>query len=162
MLIPLKQFICDSCGEIIQRPEQGWIEWLMINDSDKGLTCGKFRICHHRSFSPYKTTQGCYNYIHHPDCADMHLHHYLDQENKTAFNIRNGKELSISRFQGVPALSSKEHWEFTMRLEQPYYEEARLYLRKAQADNFFPPDDYEFMFDKNKLKLLIEEYNVWL
>jgi len=27
-LRPLKQFICDCCNEIIEQPEQGYLEWL--------------------------------------------------------------------------------------------------------------------------------------
>ena len=25
-LIPLKQWICDSCGEVIEKPEDGWLD----------------------------------------------------------------------------------------------------------------------------------------
>ena len=28
MLKPLKQFYCDSCNQIIEKPKDGWVEWL--------------------------------------------------------------------------------------------------------------------------------------
>lgn len=27
-LQPLKQWICDTCGEIIEAPHDGWLEWV--------------------------------------------------------------------------------------------------------------------------------------
>ena len=32
MLEPLKQFICDKCGETIKSPRDGWVEWLEQGD----------------------------------------------------------------------------------------------------------------------------------
>jgi hypothetical protein len=30
MLKPLEQFICDKCSNVIEKPEEGWIEWLLF------------------------------------------------------------------------------------------------------------------------------------
>jgi len=43
-LIPLQQWICDSCGGLIETPRDGWFEWYAgINDH---VATG-FRIVHH-------------------------------------------------------------------------------------------------------------------
>jgi hypothetical protein len=56
MLEPLRQWICDTCGEIIQSAEQGYVEWMETNDKMHG-----FRIVHHARHSPRKGIGGdCY------------------------------------------------------------------------------------------------------
>lgn len=50
---PLEQFLCDECGQPIEKPEQGWLEWLVIDEQKQG-----FRIVHHKSYSP--RSSGCY------------------------------------------------------------------------------------------------------
>ena len=161
MLEPLKQFICDSCGEVINSPEEGWIEWLEVYTDDGGR-CSKFRICHQKGYSPYKSPLGCYNYTDHPDRADMHLHHFLEEEAIINERLSEVVDNPSARFLGIRVVDVKEYAELLRRIKMPHFEEARLYFQKAKADHFFAPDDREYMFDKNKLKLLIEEYNVWL
>jgi hypothetical protein len=45
-LLPLSQWKCDACGQIVARPEMGGVEWLA------GPTCGTkahaFRLVHTR------------------------------------------------------------------------------------------------------------------
>ena len=43
-LKPLKQWICDSCGELIKKPEDGW--WEYLSDTNTYLVSG-FRIVHY-------------------------------------------------------------------------------------------------------------------
>lgn len=155
MLAPLQQFICDSCGEVIKRPEDGWIEWLVTGERDN-YVCHSFRICHHKSRSPYPGRDGCYNYAHHPDGADMHLHHYYEGKN---LRVDRKPMNTRKRFEGFETSDRKALLILRMRLEYPYYEEARLYLKKAIADKFLPADDH---LTEEALKCVIEEYNVWL
>lgn len=54
MLIPLKQFICDECGEIINSPGEGYVEWEEGIDQDGQFFAKGFRIVHHLPKSPYK------------------------------------------------------------------------------------------------------------
>jgi hypothetical protein len=159
MLTPLKQFICDSCGEIIQSPEQGWIEWLVKGTINKDATCSNFRICHHKSASPYEWRHGCYNYATHPDGADMHLNHYYDGKK---FRIGRKPFHTKKRFEGIETSDKRALTILRLRLECPYYEEARLYLDKARKDNFLPMKGDEYIINEEVLKCVIEEYNVWL
>ena len=32
MLVPLKQFICDECGTVIESPEDGYVEWESVRE----------------------------------------------------------------------------------------------------------------------------------
>jgi len=56
MLKPLQQWICDACGEVIESPEQGYVEWMETDDKMHG-----FRIVHHALYSPRKRDgRNCY------------------------------------------------------------------------------------------------------
>lgn len=156
MLEPLKQFICDSCGEIIKRPEDGWIEWLIKGNAQDGYTCSDFRICHHKSRSPYEGVDGCYNYANRMGEATMHLNHYYSGRN---LRVDRKPLHTTKRFEGIETSDRKALLILRLRLEYPYYEEARLYLKKAIADKFLPADDH---LTEEALKCVIEEYNVWL
>jgi hypothetical protein len=46
----LQQWICDTCGEIIADPSQGYVEWLTGEDR---LAHG-YRIVHHAPYSPIR------------------------------------------------------------------------------------------------------------
>lgn len=49
-LIPLKQWVCDSCGGVIEKPEDGWFEW--YTEMNLSLDTG-FRIVHYRESCMY-------------------------------------------------------------------------------------------------------------
>jgi hypothetical protein len=51
---PFTRWRCDECGQPIERPRDGWVEW---RERD-GVLCD-FRIVHHVSASP-RGEQGCY------------------------------------------------------------------------------------------------------
>ena len=74
-LIPLKQFICDTCGGIINSPEEGWLEWLLDVNTTPHTNYG-FKIIHHSS-AENKSEKGCYNYTGHPLEVGNHLKRYL-------------------------------------------------------------------------------------
>jgi hypothetical protein len=70
MLEPLKQFICDTCGRVIAKPEDGWVEWLCSFDESQGKFINKnFRVCHHEI--------RCMKLADHIDSADNHLQNML-------------------------------------------------------------------------------------
>jgi hypothetical protein len=55
------RWMCDGCGEWINSPEQGWLEWDRQSVNGTSLNAG-FRIVHHRLASPRQNTQhGCYD-----------------------------------------------------------------------------------------------------
>src|SRR5665213_64374 len=126
MLKPLQQWFCDRCGQVIERPEEGWVEWL---DDDGGPHA--FKIVHHATFSPRETPNRCYFYADSPDEASNHLHNLveegvipwllscldvvleLDREHNNPPQILNG--------------AIRDYVELFRRLCIPYFEEARLH-----------------------------------
>jgi hypothetical protein len=56
---------CDTCGEPIRRPRDGWVSW-----AEQGGVIDQFQIVHHASASPLASMTGCYA----PDeLGSMHL-----------------------------------------------------------------------------------------
>jgi hypothetical protein len=53
-LIPLQQWYCDTCDELIGKPEEGWLEW-MVDEERQGYG---YRICHHFLASPISKAAG--------------------------------------------------------------------------------------------------------
>lgn len=89
----------------------------------------------------------------------MHLNHYYEGRK---LRVDRKPMHTTKRFEGLETSDKKALLILRLRLECPYYEEARLYLRKARADNFLPREDNEYAIDEEVLKRVIEEYNVWL
>lgn len=55
------QWICDTCGEVIERVKDGWFEWVSRRDDSGGKsTVSNFRIVHHIAASPRRGKGGCY------------------------------------------------------------------------------------------------------
>ena len=143
-LTPLKQWICDSCGEIIEKPEEGWFEW--YEDKKTSLGTG-FRIVHHRNSCMYDDSM-------------------LNHQGKTTLDLNlkdvigtDGLANSLFRIE----LSEKDIYtladlkgfiEILRRLHIPYWEEARLYWDKAYRDGFHDGCD----FSENTLLSVINEY----
>jgi hypothetical protein len=143
-LKPLKQWICDSCGEIIKKPENGWFEWY-INDNTN-IEEG-FRIVHHQK-------------------ACMYAAKSLRKQNKLVADLNltdvigpNGLADSLFRIElsekGVYKIKDlREFVEILRRLHVPYWEEARRYWDKAHKDGFHDACDY----GENALLSILNEY----
>ncbi len=143
-LIPLKQWICDSCGGVIEKPTDGWLEW--YTEKDKSLDSG-FRIVHHRESCMYNDMT--LNQQNRSPC-DLSLSLVLGSGGLGYFLF----ELELSE-KGVHKFASiKELIEIIRRLHLPYYEEARLYWNDALRDGFHDGCS----FDENTLLAIIQNY----
>jgi hypothetical protein len=163
MLKPLTQFYCDTCGEIINCPKEGWIEWISENDKEKGtFKTHSFRIVHHMTHSPIatKTNNGCYQHSKKIERRDSHLDHFLSKEYKMA-NILMFLDIGSyhnPEYNGTYLTDMRQYVETVRRLTIPYYEEARHYWTEALDDGFFIDANERMIFSVNNLKHLIEKY----
>jgi hypothetical protein len=112
MLKPLKQWICDTCGEVIQQPDHGWLDWL-VAEAGEGYSFSGFRIIHHRPRSPRPA--GCYQYERRIGLQGIHLDWVYSAE------VGKGWIIHLVEYASNP----KESAELLRRLTIPYYEEAR-------------------------------------
>jgi hypothetical protein len=116
-LKPLEQFICDECGELINKIEDGWFEWI----DNAGNPIHGFRIVHANGRSPrFKNGGNCY-YPESFNISDLHL---------DSLTRIDGPALLLSFFDRKLD-DPKELAEIIRRLHIPHYEEARRYLKRA-------------------------------
>ena len=124
-LLPLSQWKCDACGQIIERPEMGWVEWLA--GPTHGTKAHAFRIVHNSSRCQYPSM----GRVH-----DIHLVHLLGPDGlATLLELVSPGGRTANREDGVANLD--EWCELVRRLHVPHYEEARHYWAYAEADNVF-------------------------
>ena len=170
MLDPLQQWICDTCAEVIKRPEQGWIEWLADADGEIAWSHHGFKIVHHKSNSPrrsqFDTDAHCYNYTlnggKRPGLLVMDTH--LDDvvgEAATPFVMMfvDPGPISAPTYQGPLARDLREWAEFSRRLTIPYYEEGRFYWEKARSDGWFESAVEIQPFTPSVLREIIQHYS---
>lgn len=152
MLEPLKQFFCDTCEDIIEKPEDGWVEWLTSYDDKRERWVEKnFRICHHRA--------RCMRLASHPDVSDNHLHNLLE-DNTMIIQLYDMLESESDPNRGFGVEDIGEVVEFLRRLTLPYYEEARRHLEQAKDEGFIEGGPGEIShYLPRTLKSVIEQYS---
>lgn len=156
MLIPLKQWICDTCGEIIELPEHGWLEWRQ----DENLKAFDFRIVHHKLYSPRRPGDDCYR----SDNSHNHLDDYVGEDGLPHLlcllygGIHIDPDLGRHSCPDVNVKDIREWMELIRRLQVTYYEEARQYFDRASEDGHFEGVCGN-IFRPEELKYIIEEYS---
>jgi len=144
-LKPLKQFICDSCGKLIEKPKDGW--WEYLHDRKTELVSG-FRIVHYGGPCYYNVQALGRKNI---SVGDMHLEHML---RSSGFgNMLHWLELSEKK-KIDDQFNISEFTEIMRRLYLPYWEEARQYWERAFSDGFHD----KCGFSENDLLQIINEY----
>lgn len=149
-LLPLKQWVCDTCGEVIKTPEDGWVEF----QPDSEHKYVGFSIVHHKLASPNNESRnGCYC-----QTEGMHLNEYLGVSGLSKLLVFMDVGSYHSPVFQAPTKNIRNWVEFTRRLQVPYYEEARLYWEKAMRDGFFDSPSETYLYLPDKLKDLVEQY----
>lgn len=148
-MTPFEQFICDSCGEMIESTDDGWVEWI----SDDDLKAHSFRIVHRDQKCQYDSYRV-------RGLSDDHLTEFLGP-NRLANLYRFidlGPIHDPKGLRSPKARNLREYMEIVRRLTIPHYEEARLYWDKAKQDGFFEGANEIWVYFSNNLKALIEKY----
>jgi hypothetical protein len=158
MLEPLKQFICDTCNQLIEYPEDGWLEWLECFDEKQHRILQKeFRICHRIS--------GCRRHANHADVQKIGLEAFTGEPGMIWLigNLERGfipEHLKFDHdYKGIPVLDMREYAELMRRIMLPHYEEARGYFDQAEDDDHFLHVDATVMLTSETLKGIIEKYS---
>lgn len=145
-LLPLEQFKCDACGQIIGSPDAGWVEWLA--GPTRGTKAHGFRIVHNINRCQYPSSTRVH---------DMSLSRLLGPDGLAlllALVAPGGR--TGNREDGVEGL---EEWcELVRRLQIPYFEEARQYWSDAEADDFFIASDKRTPYSQAMLIAVLTRY----
>jgi len=151
-LKPLEQWICDTCGEVIKCPEDGYVQF---KKGDKGGH-DDFIIVHHLAVSPRKgnNKNGCYQYN-----ADSDLKSYLAVDGLARLlALVDPGEHKCDELKHPNTGNFRKWVDFVRRLQLPYYEEARLYWSEAEQDGFFDGAGETWPYLPRNLNYLIEKY----
>lgn len=143
-MTPLKQWICDSCGLVIEEPEDGWLEWYRELDTEKETG---FRIVHHKKICMYNAQQ---QYNERKSVMDMHLDNYVGSDGLV-------KLLTILEYHSLK--DKRDVVEIIRRLHVPHYEEARQYWLQAKADGYFDGANEVFPYIQSTLLDIISRYS---
>lgn len=148
MLTPLKQWICDTCGQIIESPEHGWLEWRQ----DENHKAFDFRIVHHVVHSPYGPDGDCYQ----SDELHNHLTRFVGEDGLAyLLNFLDPGHHISPDYTGPRVSDMRGFVELIRRLHMQYYEEARQFFDKASYDGFFRDVN---ILNPKELKVIIKTY----
>ncbi|WP_262173788.1 hypothetical protein [Saccharococcus sp. Marseille-Q5394] len=147
-LEPIKQWICDACGEIIPNAESGWLEWYrdILPDDEIGKNKG-YRIVHHDSRCMYNARL---LYKENKLTADMHLDHYVGHDGLVSL---------LSKVQYDTEENNEELVEIIRRLHVPYFEEARQLHHLAEEDGYFVGENEVTRYLTSTSKHILNRYN---
>ena len=149
---PLKQWICDVCGKIIERPEDGYVVW----GYDEDGRIDKIRILHQNRRGDQER-QGC----------DHDRFQFPNSLPIDRFLGDDGKILLLSLVDPGPFFreeyrdqiaDKRQFLDVVRRFQIPYYEEARLYLDRARAEGFLDGANEIYTYLPSTLKSVVEEY----
>ena len=156
---PLQEWICDTCGQLIRSPEEGWVEWLR----DDEMRVGDFRICHQNAFSPLRKgdgiSPGCQQYAYDPNVQDLPMDSFVGPQGivQMLSFVDIGESLDAA-YRG-PRVRDFRNWAETFRrLFLPNYEEARPYFDAAYREGFFGDTNEIFLYLPENLRDMIEHY----
>ena len=162
MLTPLTQYFCDTCGQVINNPNEGWIEWLSEYNEETGKEENYgFKIVHHLKYSPLANEhrkRGCYQYDN--GAATWHLHQFIEDNYKMAhiLGLLDIGPYHQKEYKGPTVKDMREYVEFVRRLTIPHYEEARKYWDEAVRDGYFGDSNEVRIYGADFLQGLIERY----
>ena len=147
-LEPLR-WICDTCGQLIEKPENGWTEW---RENPESFRYSDFRLVHHALASPRKSRgRNCYQHTNHAGRNDSHLGALLGVDGMFA----------MTTWLDSPGVESQKEWaEIFRRLHLPNYESARRYWGIAEADGLFEEVDEEEKYSQEMFERIISTFDM--
>jgi hypothetical protein len=135
-----------KCGEVIEKPEEGWVEWLTENGT---LKKGDFKIVHHIAASPLREKgRDCYHYS-----------RVESQNSELRYLCGLDGLAELSAWVYSPGVKDPAEWAETFRrLQVPHYEEARRYWQIAQSDDYFDGMDEVGRYSQLVLNEIIQQF----
>jgi len=151
-LKPLVQWYCDTCGEVIEKADDGWVEWVWKDRTNSG-----FRIVHHVGALPDGRT--CQRNRRTEGLADRGLKDFLGSYGQSLLLcMLDDGEIADPKHTRPLSVDIREWLILFRRLNTPYYEEARLYMSKAKSDGYYNDWNQAAVFKDESLLELIKEY----
>lgn len=155
MLEPLKQWICDSCGKIINLEESGWVEWLQ----EDALSGQRYPSYLDYGFKIVHAKEECSFYSRKHGPSSLSLESFIgDRGYALLLSFLDLGPYANTVYEGPRVKDMREFVHFMKRLILPYYEEASLYFEKAINDDELFLELNEGVSYPEYLKKVIQKY----
>lgn len=158
-MVPLKQWICDTCQEVIEKPEDGWLEWVKDRSSNPSKR-HSFNIIHQLAASPRQPRGDCYQHADKAARQDLALERLVEKDGLVRFMpfLDPGPLHDPDAENVIQPSQVREIVEIMRRLYVPYFEEARLCWEAASSNGEFDGDNEYSSYTESKLKRILDEY----
>jgi hypothetical protein len=145
---PSVGWVCNSCGELIARVEDGWVEWLACEDESGATRLKGLRLVHKNELEEFRRCR-----------YDDRIEFQRDQ------SIVEG--LPLERFVGADGLMlllsliaqnempTSQVLELAKRVQIPGYEQARDFFHKAIDDGMIAPSIGEGFYMQSEIRQLL-------
>jgi hypothetical protein len=145
---PSVGWVCNACGELIARVEDGWVEWLACEDDNGATRLKGLRLVHKHEMEGFRRCR-----------YDERMEFQKDQ------SLVEG--LPLERFVGADGLMlllsliaqnempSSQVLELAKRVQIPGYEQARDLFHKAIDDGMIAPSIGEGFYMQSEIRQLL-------
>ena len=148
----MNTWICDTCGGIIEKPEDGWVEWISLTQAGISPSGRDIRIVHSHSASPLDGPKKCQ---YDGDIEFRKDKGVLSDNSLTDFIGPDGL-MRLLVFISEQELPTPEVLEIIKRLHIPGYERARNHFDKAIYDGVFEPNMPKNFYNESDIKATIK------
>ncbi len=147
-LKPLGQWVCDSCKELIETPDDGWLEWVGMDE----LPPQEFHIVHNNEM--------CFRHSRRRERQDNHLKYFLGPDGLVELMALFDPGLhNKPKPSDVVLPKDMLEWaEIVRRLHIPYYEEARQLWRIAASEGELDGISASRPYTQDFMLQIIEKY----
>ena len=147
-----KGWICDVCGNVIEKVEDGWVEWIAFLDPSGNPKERNLRLTHNKLSSPRKSKHGCQFDDDYECRKDKGVILSLSLKN---FLGPDGLMLLLS-FIAENKLPIQEVLEMIKRLHIPGYEHARFYFDEAISEDVFESNVLEGYYRQSDINTVLK------
>jgi len=148
-------WICDTCGEPIEKASDGWVEWLMERvDDDKWIGRG-LRLVHHYPASARGSDSRCQ---YHGEAEYKRNQSIVNDQSLEDFLGPDGL-MQLLSFIADGKIPTVEVLEMIKRLHIPGYEHARLHFSAALAEVAFEPNTLKDYYWQSDISAVLEFAN---
>jgi hypothetical protein len=149
---PSVGWVCDTCGTIISKFEDGWVEWLVLDRHGKAHIEG-LRIVHTRSpFTQNEDNPGCRYNVHD---EFRHGRKIVEGLSLGSFVGPDGLMLLLS-FLAAGAFPRNETLELIKRVQIPGYERISPYFQEAMEARVMVPAIGNGYFLQSEIRALLK------
>lgn len=153
MLKPLEEFYCDTCGELIESPEEGYVVW---KNNDELKDHG-FIIIHQGKCDPGR--RGSASRDRYP--CSLPLTDFLGVKGLvllTSFLSLGKVKANLKQDNVIKVADVDQFIDFFRRVQVPYYEEARTKFKEPELLDWYSDANEILPYLEDTLKSIIENY----